>query len=316
MQEYNSGDIVATRDAYGDALAFLGENHKEIVALDADLAKSTKSIVFGKKFPERFKYIGISEADMVSMAAGLARSGKGPFVSSFASFLINRALDQIKVSVAYSETNVKLVGSHGGIMTGQDGPTGQSIFDLAVMKCIPSIKVCNPADYYEAFSCTLKMYEEKGPKYMRTCREKTEIIYDKNKEFEFGKADLVKEGKDATIISCGPIITEGIKASDELKKIGYSVSVLNCSSIKPIDEKSVEKEAKKPVTLTLEDGVVEGLGGTVAEIIAEKKIDTKLIRLGLKNSFAESGSAKDLLRKYGMDSKAIVEKILQEMKKT
>ncbi|MEM4709910.1 MAG: transketolase C-terminal domain-containing protein [Candidatus Diapherotrites archaeon] len=315
MNEYKKGDKVATRDAYGEALAKLGEIHEDIVVLDADLAKSTKSIVFGKKFPERFRYIGISEADMVSMAAGLARCNKVPFVSSFASFLINRALDQIKVSIAYSETNVKIVGSHGGIMTGQDGPTGQSILDLAIMKCMPKFKVCTPSDYYESIACTFELYETKGPTYMRTCREKTEIIHEKKVEFKFGKAEVLKEGKDASIISCGPIITEALKASEDLEKIGYSVSVLNCASLKPIDEKAIEKEAKKGIILSLEDGVVQGLGGSIAEIIAEKNLNTKLIRLGLKDSFAESGNAKELLEKYKMDSKAITERLLQEIKK-
>lgn len=312
--KYKIGDKAATRDGYGDALSELGEKHEEIVVMDADLAKSTKSIVFGKKFPERFKYIGISEADMVSTAAGLARCGKVPFVSSFASFLINRSLDQIKISVAYSETNVKLVGSHGGLLTGQDGPTGQSVFDLAVARCIPNLKVCTPSDYYEAVACTNAMYETKGPIFMRTAREKTEVLHEKVGDFKFGKAELLKDGHDIALISCGSLVPEAVKAANMLLKEGISASVLNCASIKPLDIKAVEKEASKGIVVTIEDGVVNGLGSAVAEVIAEKGINAKLERIGLKDSFGESGKPFDLLKKYGMDAESIAKKAINKVK--
>ncbi|VVB99420.1 1-deoxy-D-xylulose-5-phosphate synthase [uncultured archaeon] len=306
---YSKGDKAATRDGYGDALALLGGLHEEIVAMDADLAKSTKSIIFGKKFPHRFRYAGISEADMVSMAAGLARCGKVPFVSSFAGFLVNRSLDQIKIDVAYSETNVKIVGSHGGIMTGEDGPTGQSIMDLAVTRSIPKLNVLVPADYYEAVACTNAMYTNNGPFYMRTCREKTEVLSDSEPEFRLGKATIMAEGRDATIIACGPLVSEALKAAEALSKQGISVSVLNCASIKPLDTKAIEKEAGKGLIVSAEDGVVNGLGSAVAEAIAESGTECRLIRVGLENSFAESGKAYDLLAKYGMDAAAIAKKV-------
>lgn len=307
--------MAATRDAYGDALEELGEKHGDIVVMDADLAKSTKAIVFGKKFPERFRYIGICEADMVSMAAGLAQCGKVPFVSSFASFLLNRSLDQIKISVSYSKTNVKIVGSHGGSMTGQDGPTGQSVFDIAVTRSIPHLNVVVPADYNETIAATRAMYEIKAPCFMRTCREKTDVLYDNVPDFKFGKADLLANGKDASIIACGSIVPQAMKAREMLKKQGFDVAVLNSASIKPLDVKAIEKECKKGIVASVEDGVVNGLGGAVAEVIAEKGIGAQLIRVGLHNSYSESGKAQDLLKKYEMDAPAIAKKLLAALKK-
>lgn len=309
--KYKKGDKAATRDGYGDALAELGEKHGEIIVMDADLAKSTKSIVFGKKFPERFKYVGISEADMVSMAAGLARCGKVPFASSFACFLVNRALDQIKVSVAYSETNVKLCGSHGGIMTGEDGPTGQGIMDIAVMRGVPGFRVLVPSDYYEAIACTNAMHRIRGPCYMRTCREKTVVLHDSVPEFAPGKAELLAEGSDAAIIACGALVPEAMKASEMLREKGVSASVLNCASIKPLDTEAVAREARKGIIVSAEDGIVNGLGSAVAEVVAEHGINARLLRIGLHNTFGESGKAFDLLKKYGMDAGAITEKVLE-----
>lgn len=308
-QNYRKGERVATRDAYGDALAALGEKHEDIIVMDADLAKSTKSIVFGKKFPERFRYMGVSEADMVSMAAGLARCGKVPFISSFACFLLNRSLDQIKISVCYSNTNVKLVGSHGGIVTGEDGPTGQSVFDIAVARSIPNLNVLVPADYYETIACTNAMYEHYGPFFMRTCREKTEVLFEETPEFQLGKARLLREGRDASIIACGSLVQEAMKAARALQEQGVSASVLDCASIKPFDSRAVEKEAAKGMIVTAEDGVVNGLGGAVAEVIAESRADCRLVRIGLDNTFAESGKAAELLAKYGMDAAAIAKKV-------
>ena len=310
---YKIGDKVATRDGYGDALLDLGTRHNEIVALDADLAKSTKSLVFGKKFPDRFRYVGISEADMVSMGAGLARCGKVPFVSTFASFM-NRAIDQIRVSVAYSQTNVKIVGSHGGIITGEDGPTGQEIIDLALMKSMPNLNVLVPADYYETIACTNAMYENEGPFYMRTCREKTPILFEKAPDFELGKAMVLREGADASIMAIGPLVAESMKAADILSGKGVSASVLDFASLKPIDGNAVLREARKNAVVTTEDGVVHGLGGSVAEIMATSKSSARLGMIGLGNSFAESGKPAELYKKYGLDADAIAGKVLECMR--
>ncbi|MFH1391856.1 MAG: transketolase C-terminal domain-containing protein [Candidatus Diapherotrites archaeon] len=312
---YKKGEKAATRETYGQTLVELGEKHEEIVVMDADLAKSSKAYDFAKVFPDRFKYAGISEQDMVSMAAGLATCGKVPFISSFACFLPTRAYDQIRVSVCYSNTNVKIVGSHGGLMTGKDGPTGQGITDLALMRNLPNMNVFVPADVFETIACTRAMYENKGPHYMRTAREKTIILNDDVPEVKAGTSFLLKEGSDASIIAIGSMVPEAMKAADILKEKGISASVLNCVSLKPIDEKAVEKAAKNGLVVSAEDGIVEALGASVAEIIAEKRIDARLLRIGLNNRFAESGSAFDLLNKYEMDAKSIVKKIEQGLKR-
>ncbi len=309
MAKYKIGDKAATREGYGDALLELGKKHEEIIAMDADLAKSTKASVFAKAFPERFHYIGISEQDMVSTAAGLAMCGKVPFISTFSVFIINRALDQMRVSCAYSNANVKITGSHGGLMTGQDGPTGQGISDIATTMNIPNFQVFVPADYYETIAITNAMYENKGPMYMRTARASTTVLTDDVPEFKIGKANLLKEGADASIIAIGPMVDEAIKASEALKKQGISASVLNCASVKPLDEKAVLKEAQKGIVVTAEDGIVNGLGNAVASVMAENNTDAYLFRVGLNNSFAESGKPEALLKKYEMDADAIVKRV-------
>ncbi len=307
--DYKKGDKAATRDTYGQALVELGEKHEDIVVMDADLAKSSKAYDFAKVFPDRFKYAGIAEQDMVSMAAGLATAGKTPFISSFACFLPTRGYDQIRVSVAYSNTNVKITGSHGGLMTGKDGPTGQGITDLALMRNLPNMHVLLPADVQETIACTRIMYENKGPFYMRTAREKTIVLQDEVPDLKLGSSSLLKEGSDASIIAIGAMVPEALKAADMLKEKGISTSVLNTYSLKPIDEKAVVKACENEVVVSVEDGIVEALGASVAEIIAEKRINPKLFRVGLNNRFAESGDAFDLIKKYEMDANAIVKRI-------
>ncbi|PIN85502.1 MAG: transketolase [Candidatus Diapherotrites archaeon CG11_big_fil_rev_8_21_14_0_20_37_9] len=314
MNKYKVGEKAASRDSYGQALIELGEKHEEIIVMDADLAKSSKAYDFAKVFPNRFKYAGISEQDMVSMAAGLATTGKVPFISSFACFLPTRGYDQIRVSVCYSNTNVKITGSHGGLMTGKDGPTGQGITDLALMRNLPNMHVLVPADVQETIACTRAMYENKGPFYMRTAREKTVILNENVPEVKLGTSFLLRDESDAVIIAVGAMVPEAVKAADSLKQKGICVSVLNCVSLKPIDEKAVQKVSKNGLVVSAEDGVVEALGASVAEIIAEKRIDAKLIRVGLNNKFAESGDAFDLLAKYKMDANAIEKNILNGLK--
>lgn len=307
--KYKIGDKVATRDGYGDALADLGERHREIVAMDADLAKSTKAIVFGKKFPERFMYAGISEADMVSMGAGLARCGKVPFVSTFASFF-NRAADQVRVSVAYSRTNVKMVASHGGIITGEDGPTGQEISDIAIMRAVPNVNVLVPSDYYETVACTYALYTNEGPMYMRTCREKTPVLFEGVPEMELGKARVMREGADGAIVAIGPLVAESLKAAEILEGKGISVSVLDCASVKPLDVGAIERECRKNFIVSAEDGVVCGFGAAVAEVVAQNGNGARLATVGLWDRFAESGKPAELYKKYGLDAEAISRKAL------
>ena len=301
--------MIATRDGYGKALVELGQKNHEVVVLDADLAKSTKSIEFGKKFPERFWYTGISEADTIGMAAGLATCGKVAFASSFAVFITNRCYDQIRMSVAYSNTNVKIVGSHGGLLTGADGPSAQAILDVALMRTMPNMVVTVAADFVEAQKITHAVAEHKGPCYLRTTREPRPVIFDDSYEFRIGKGAVVVEGNDVSLIACGPILNEAIQASAVLKKQGISASVVNMPSIKPLDEKLVVQQAKKTGrVLTIEDHVINGgLGSAVAEALGEH-FPARMQRVGVQNVFAESGSPKELYGKYGLDAEAIVKK--------
>lgn len=299
----------ATRDGYGNALVKLGEHNKDVVALDGDLFDSTRSIKFAKAFPDRFFNMGISEADMVCTAAGLAYCGKIPFASSFACFLVGRAYDQAIVSVAYPNLNVKLIGSHGGIATGEDGPTAQALSDIAAMRALPNFSVVVPADYMEALMATEAIAEHKGPVYMRLARPKTPIIFDDAYEFELGKAVTMRDGNDATIISSGILLSEALKATDILRKDGTSVGIVNIHTIKPLDRKIVVKAAKTTGRIvTCEDhSIYGGLGSAVAEVLAEE-YPAPLKRIGLPH-FAESGSFSDLYKRYGLDAESIAREI-------
>ena len=305
----------ATRDGYGEGLIELGGKNKNVVALDADLAKSTRAIQFGKKFPDRFRYIGISEADLVGTAAGLALSGKIAFASTFAEFLTARAYDQIRMSVCYSNANVKLVGSHGGLLTGSDGPSAQAILDLSLMRTMPNMSVVFPADAVEVKKATVLIGERHGPHYMRTCREKTPVFFDESHEIKYAKAKVMKDGEDAAIFTAGPMLSEGLEAAEKLKKEKVDVAVVHMPWIKPIDEKTIVDFARKTGrVVTAEDHTIIGaLGSAVAETLAEH-YPCAMRRVGVKDMFGESGSPKDLYKKYGLDADAIAKKSLELMK--
>lgn len=310
------GEMIATREGYGDAIAELGEKNKNIVVVDADLAKSTRSMNFGKKFPERFWYMGISEADTICTAAGLALSGKIAFASSFAVFITNRAYDQIRMSVCYSNANVKIIGSHGGLVTGGDGPSAQGILDIATMRTMPLMKVFVPADFYETKKITFAMAEFEGPAYMRTTREGVPVLFDDSLEFTVGKGMVLEEGHDATIIACGSLVSHALAAREQLKKEKIDAAVINMSSIKPIDAHLILQFAKKTNFIaTAEDAVKNGgLGSAVAEVLSENS-PKKMKRIGLDNTFAESGAPLELLKKYKMDSDAIASAVKNGLKK-
>lgn len=297
---------LATRDGFGEALERIGADER-IVVLDGDLSDSNRSIRFGKKYPDRFFPMGISEADMVCTAAGMATCGKIPFVTSFASFLSGRAYDQILVSVAYSNTNVKLVGSHAGIATGEDGATAQCITDIAMFRAMPNMSVISPADAVEAAKATEFIVAHRGPVYLRLTRPKSRIIYDNNYEFRFGKAVEMRSGMDITIISTGIILPEVLDAADILEKHGLNVSIYNMPTIKPIDTECIIKA--KGLIVTCEDhNIIGGLGSAVAEIVAQER-PTRILRIGIDDTFKESGSFVDLYQKYGMDAGGIAGKI-------
>ncbi len=311
------GELIATREGYGDGIVEVGEKYKNAVVLDADLAKSTRSLKFGKKFPDRFFYVGINEADLIGMAAGLALSGKIAFASSFAAFVTNRCYDQIKMSVAYSGANVKIIGSHGGIITGQDGPSAQSILDVSIMRTMPGMAVIVPADYYETKQATLAIAEHIGACYLRTTREGVPVLFDDNHKFEIGKAQVLEDGKDVSLIACGPMVAQALQAKKLLNEKRISCSVINMPTIKPIDYKAIVKAAMNSnLIVACEDhSIIGGLGSAVAEVLSEKK-PTKLVRVGVNDVFSESGKPTELYQKYGLDSKSIVKKVEVSLKET
>lgn len=302
-------EMKATREGFGEELAEIGEKNKDIVVLDADLSKSTKSNIFAKKFPERFFEMGISEADMIGTAAGLALCGKIPFACTFAVFATGRTYDQIRLSVAYSELNVKIVGSHGGLLTGEDGVSHQATEDVSLMRGLPKMAVVVPADAIEAAKATKEIAKHNSPVYLRLARPKTPIIFDENYNFRIGKGIILREGKDVSIIACGPILNEALKATEMLAKKKISAEVINMATVKPIDKELLLKTAKKTkAVVTAEDhSIIGGLGSAVAEVLAENA-PLPVEMIGVQDLFAESGKADELYAKYGLDAKAIVKK--------
>ncbi len=303
-------DKKATRQSMGEALKDLGEINKNIVVLDADVSTATKSDIFAKEFPDRFFEMGISEQDMISTAAGLASCSKIPFVNAFAVFATGRAYDQIRNSVCYSKLNVKICGSHAGITVGEDGATHQMFEDINLMRGLPNMKVFSPSDEVQTKWLVNEISKIDGPTYMRTCRLKTPKIYDDNQKFEIGKGIQIGDGTDATIFSTGVCTVEAIIAKEELAKEGINVRIVDIHTIKPIDEEIIIKCAKETKKLiSVEDhSIIGGLGSAISDVLIEK-MPVKLIKMGIKDKFGESGKAEELMRKYQIDNKAIINKI-------
>lgn len=302
---------IATRDAYGSALAELGKEKENLVVLDADLAAATKTEVFRKEFPDRHIDCGIAEANMIGIAAGLASTGKIPFVSSFAMFAAGRAYEQVRNSVGYPHLNVKIGATHAGISVGEDGASHQCNEDLALMRVIPGMTVINPSDAVEARAAVRAAYELDGPVYLRFGRLAVPVINDRaDYQFEIGKGVLLKDGKDLTIIATGLCVSEALEAAQMLLKDGIDARVINIHTIKPLDEELVIKAAEETgkVVTVEEHSVIGGLGGAVAESLCEK-CPAKLLRIGIEDTFGESGPAAELIAKYGLDAKGIYSKI-------
>ena len=291
----------ATRDAYGEALKALGAEHDEIVVLDADLAKSTKSWAFGEAFPERFFNVGIQEANMVGMAGGLAMAGKVPFISSFACFVILKGFDQLRMAVSYPKLNVKVVGSHQGISVGEDGASQQSVEDVALACSLPDFVVCVPADEHEMRAAVKAAYAHDGPVYIRSGRPKAPLVFDREPDFAFGKAQRLRDGADATIIANGLMVGAALVASDELAREGLSVRVVDMATVKPLDEDEVEAAARDTgAIVTAEEHLVHGgLGAVVAQAVARRH-PVPMEFVGLNDTYAESGAPDALLKKYGL----------------
>jgi transketolase len=314
----NKKEMANPRDAYGETLVELGGKYREIVVLDADLSKSTKTILFAKKYPERFFEMGIAEANMISTAAGLASCGKIPFASSFAVFATGRVYDQIRIDVAYSRANVKIFATHGGISVGKDGASHQMIEDLTLMRVLPNMTVLAPSDAAQTRRLVELMATTEGPMYARIGRANASVLYKKEdlKDLKIGKGLVIKDGSDVSIIACGTMVDHAVDAQEKLLKDGVSVRVVDMHTIKPLDEKLIIKCARETNTiLTVEEhSVIGGLGGAVSEVLAENRSSIKFKRIGVQDMFCESGEPEELFEKYGLSTSHIVKTVKKLIK--
>ena len=302
---------VATRDSYGNALVELGKEHDDLIVLDADLAGATKTGMFKKAFPERHWDIGIAEANMTGIAAGVAACGKVPFISSFAMFAAGRAYEQVRNAIGYPHLNVKIGATHAGISVGEDGATHQCLEDIGLMREIPGMVVINPADDVEARAAVKAAYEHVGPVYLRFGRLAVPVFNDEaTYKFEIGKGIVLREGKDVTIVATGLEVSESLAAAEKLAADGIDAKVINIHTIKPLDEELIvaaAKETGKVVTVE-EHSVIGGLGSAVCDTLSEK-LPTPVLKIGVMDTFGESGPAVELIKKYGLDADSIYEKV-------
>jgi len=310
-------DMVPTRNGYGEALVELGRINKDVVVLTGDLSESTRCAEFEKEFPDRFIQVGVAEQNMMGLAAGLALAGKIPFTTSYAVFNPGRNWDQLRVSVAYSGANVKVIGAHAGISVGPDGATHQALEDIAITRVIPGMTVIVPADYEETKKATIAAAQDiKGPVYIRFAREKTAVFTTKSSPFKVGRAEVLREGTDVAIIGSGPVVYNALLAAEELAKKGVDCMVINNHTIKPIDKKTIVAAAKKcGAVVTVEEHQISGgAGSAVLEILSEE-YPVPAERVGMPDTFGESGEPEELIEKYGMDAKAIIKAVQKVLKR-
>jgi len=309
-------DKVATRDAYGKALLVLGAENPKVVVLDADLSKSTKTADFGKKYPERFFNMGIAESNLLGTAAGLAAAGKIPFASTFAIFAVGRAFEQIRNSIAYPKLNVKIAATHAGITVGEDGGSHQAIEDVAIMRAVPNMVVLVPADGEETRQVILAAAKYNGPVYIRMGRLEVPLLFGSDYSFEIGKANVLKEGTDVAIMANGVMVSMALEAAELLAAEGISVSVVNVASVKPLDEETIVRVAKqtKAIVTAEEHNIIGGLGSAIAEVLGEKQ-PTPMVRVGIKDTFGESGRPQELLEKYGLTKADLVNAVREVLLK-
>ena len=309
---------IATRQSYGEALAELGEENKNVVVLDADLSGATKTSIFAKEFPERFFDMGIAEQDMMGTGVGLSTFGKIPYVSTFAVFAAGRAYDQIRNTIAHTNANVKICATHAGITVGEDGATHQMLEDISMMRTLPNMMVMSPSDDVQTKWAIKEIANVNGPVYVRLSRLATPVIYDEgfvkenNIKFEIGKAIQIGDGTDASIIATGVTVVEALKAKEVLKEKGINVRVIDVHTIKPLDKEMIIKCAKETKRIiTIEDhNIIGGLGTAVCEVLSEN-FPAKVTRIGINDTFGESGKAEELLKKYNLNSEYLV-KILSK----
>lgn len=304
----------ATREAYGQALEELGAVRQDVVVLDADLSKSTKTSMFQSKYPERFFNAGIAEQNLMGLAAGFAAAGKVPFASTFAVFATGRAYDQIRNSICYPRLNVKIAATHAGITVGEDGGSHQALEDINLMRGLPNMTVLVPADGPEAKNAVKAAAEYEGPVYIRLGRSGVPIITDADAPFVIGKGRVMREGSDVTLIGCGMMVAKALEAADALAEEGVSAAVIDMSTIKPIDRELIVEWAKKTgaIVTAEEHNVIGGLGSAVAEVLVEEAL-VPMERVGIEDVFGESGTGGELVEKYRLTAEHIVEKARRAM---
>lgn len=306
------GEKIATRAAYGDALKKYGKENPRVIVLDADLSGATYSNRFAKEVPERFLNCGIAECNMVGIAAGLATTGKIPFVHSFAMFAAGRVFDQIRNSVAYPHLNVKIVGTHAGLSVGEDGATHQCNEDIALMRVIPGMTVVNPCDANEADAAVKAVMDYEGPCYLRIGRNPVEVVTDRipGYRFELGKGVLLRQGTDVAVLATGIMVQEALKAAEALGEEGISVRVVDIHTIKPLDREIILQAARDcgAIVTSEEHNVMAGFGGAVAEVVAES-CPVPVVRHGVKDVFGRSGAAQQVLDAYGVNAAGIAEAV-------
>jgi transketolase len=304
-------DLVPSRNGYGQGLVEAGRRHPEVVVLSADVTDSTRASYFKKEFPDRFIQVGVAEQNMIGIAAGLALSGKIPFVSSYAVFSPGRNWDQLRVSVCYSQANVKIAASHAGISVGPDGATHQALEDIAITRCLPNLVVIAPCDALETQKATVAAAEHQGPVYLRFARQATPLITSPNSSFKIGQAEILRQGKDVTIIGCGPLLHQALLAAEQLAKEKISAEVINNHTIKPLDKKTLLASVKKTkaVVAVEEHQVMGGMGSAVIEMLAQEYCPLRVAMIGMPDSFGESGTAEELLAKYGFTQQNIVKAV-------
>jgi transketolase len=316
MKKYPFTEKKDTRSGFGDGLTELGKTNPNVVALCADLTGSLKMGDFKKQFPDRFYQVGIAEANMMGIAAGMATGGKIPFTGTFANFSTGRVYDQIRQSIAYSEKNVKICASHAGLTLGEDGATHQILEDLGMMKMLPHMTVINPCDYNQTKQATIAIADHEGPVYLRFGRPKMPVFMPTDQEFVIGKAIMLNEGTDVTILATGHMVWEAILAGEELEKMGISAEIINIHTIKPLDAEAILKSAKKTgaVVTAEEHQVLGGLGESVAGVLG-RELPTPLEIIAVNDSFGESGTPDQLLAKYGLKDSNIVEAVQKVLKR-
>ena len=301
-----SSKQAAMRDAYGEALLELGASNKDVVVVGADTTGSLKSGVFATKYPERFFNVGIAEQNLVSIAAGLALAGKVPYAGTYAIFVPGKSVDQIRNNIAYPNLNVKIVCSHGGISVGPDGASHQQVEDIAIMRAIPKMKVVVPADAPSTKGAIKAIAAVPGPFYVRLTRPSTAVVYENGFDYKFGESNVLRDGSDVAVFACGIMVPEAVKAADSLKAKGVSAAVVDLHTIKPIDADTIARLAQKcgRVVTAEEHNVMGGMGSAVAEVLGERR-PTPMKRVGVMDTFGESGDAKELLKKYGLTAENI-----------